>query len=206
MEKAKADGGDMAEAATLEGLRQAYSGCQRCALAQSRARVVLGSGTPGAPLLLLAERIGDMDEHVGRPFAGPAGDVLERILAAPKVEIPPQAVYMTNLVVCRAPADRSPRVGEIRACQERLHQEIALVGPRLLVILGRLPLQYFLGRRGSLERQRGWCSWRHETGTLPAYVTFNPASVLYGDPYDIRRKKLLMYGDWQAIAEAYRAL
>ena len=196
----------MPNAMTLEDLRAAYSGCQRCALAQSRTRVVFGSGASQAPLLLLAERIGSTDEEVGRPFAGPSGELLERILAAPQVEIPRYDIYVTNLVLCRAPADRSPRVAEIRACQQRLAQEISLVGPRLLVILGRLPLQYFLGGKGSLERQRGWWTEQPKARALPAYVTFNPASVLYGTPHDIRRKKLLMYEDWQAIAAAYRAV
>lgn len=189
----------------LEALRTAYAACRRCALAQSRTQVVFGHGMPGAPLLLLAERIGATDEEVRRPFAGPAGVLLERILAAPNVEIPHHEVYITNLVLCRAPADRSPRVGEIRACQERLHQEITLVEPRFLVILGRLPLQYFLGEKGNLERQRGWRTWDHAGRTLPAYVTFNPASALYGEPRKIRRKKLLIYEDWQTIAQAYRA-
>ena len=199
-------GGDTVHAAALAALRAAYSDCQRCTLAQSRARVVFGSGAPGAPLLLLAERIGSRDEQVGRPFAGPAGELLERLLAAPRVEIRRSDVYITNLVLCRTPAERAPRVGEIRACQERLQQEITLVAPRLLVILGRLPLQYFLGGQNGLERQRGWWTWHHESGVLPAYVTFNPASVLHGEARDIRRKKLLIYEDWQAIAAAYRAL
>ena len=196
----------MAEVVGLENLRMTYAACQRCALARSRAQVVFGRGLPGAPVLLVAERIGKSDEKVGRPFAGPAGVLFERILAAPNVEIPRRDVYITNLVLCRTPAGRSPRVEEIRACQERLHQEILLVEPRLLVILGRLPLQYFLGVRGNLERHRGWQTWQHAAQRRPAYVTFNPASTLYGEPRDIRRKKLLIYEDWQAIAQAYRKL
>lgn len=190
----------------LQALRTAYATCQRCALATSRRRVVFGSGVPGAALLVVAERIGETDEEVGRPFAGPAGALLERILAAPHVEIPPQAVYITNLVLCRARGDRSPRVGEMRACQDRLYQEIVAVEPRLLVVLGRLPLQHFLGMQGNLEQQRGWSTWHHGGRTWPVYVTFNPASALYGEPRDIRRKKLLIYEDWQAIAQAYRRL
>jgi len=188
---------------SLDALRQAYQGCQRCALAASRSRVVFGHGRPGAPLFLLAERIGEMDEYTGRPFSGPAGDLLTRLLAAPQVEIPTDDVYLSNLVLCRALNNRSPRVAEMRACRERLAQEIQLVGPQLLVVLGRLPWQQVLGGKGSLERQRGWA--RTPEG-LAAYVTFNPASALHGEAYAIRRKKLLIYEDWQAIAAAYRDL
>ncbi len=187
----------------LDALRQAYHDCQRCALAASRACVVFGYGRPGAPLFLLAERIAEMDEQTGRPFSGPAGDLLTRILAAPQVEIPADDVYLSNLVLCRAANNRSPRVAEMRACSERLAQEIELVGPQLLVVLGRLPWQQVLGGKGSLERQRGW--YRTPDG-LPAYVTLNPASALHGEAYAIRRKKLLIYEDWQAIAAAYRGL
>ncbi len=190
-------------AACLDALRLAYQDCRRCGLAASRARVVFGHGRPAAPLFLLAERIGEMDEEVGRPFAGPAGDLLARILAAPQVEIPPDDIYISNLVLCRATNNRSPRVAEIRACRERLEQEMELVGSQVLVVLGRLPWQQVLGGKGALERQRGW----HRTaGGQPAYVTFNPASALYGEAHAIRRKKLLIYEDWQAIAAAYRAL
>jgi DNA polymerase len=147
-----------------------------------------------------------MDEQAGRPFAGPAGELLARLLAAPDVEIPPNDVYLTNLVLCRGPGDRSPRASEIRACQARLRQEIQCVGPQLLVVLGRLPMQHFLGEKGPLERHRGWHMWQQDGVSLPAYVTFNPASVRYGQPYDMHRKKFLIYADWQAIAQAYRAL
>jgi len=187
----------------LDALRQAYQDCQRCALAASRCRVVFGHGRPGAPLFLLAERIGEMDEQTGRPFSGPSGDLLMRILAAPQVEIPADDLYLSNLVLCRALNNRSPRVAEMRACRERLAQELRLVGPQLLVLLGRLPWQQLLGGKGALERQRGW--YRTPCG-LPAYVTFNPASALHGEAHAIRRKKLLIYEDWQAIAIAYRGL
>jgi DNA polymerase len=187
----------------LDALRQTYQDCQRCALAASRCRVVFGHGRPGAPLFLLAERIGERDEQTGRPFSGPAGDLLTRLLAAPQVEIPADDVYLSNLVLCRALNNRSPRVAEMQACRERLAQEIQLVGPQLLVLLGRLPWQQMLGGKGALEGQRGWYRTPHG---LPAYVTLNPASALYGEAHAIRRKKMLIYEDWQAIAAAYRGL
>jgi uracil-DNA glycosylase len=87
-----------------------------------------------------------------------------------------------------------------------LQDEIRLVAPQLLVVLGRLPLQHFLGGKGGLERQRGWWSGASPALPMPVYVTFNPASALYGDAHDIRRKKVLMYEDWQAVGDAYRAL
>ena len=188
-------------AGCLDALRRAYQDCQGCALASSRRRVVFGHGRLGAPLFLLAERIGEMDEQTGRPFSGPAGDLLTRLLAAPQVEIPADDIYLSNLVLCRASNNRSPRAAEMRACRERLAQEIKLVAPQVLVLLGRLPWQQILGGKGALERQRGWhCA----PDGLPTYVTFNPASALHGDAYAIRRKKLLIYEDWQAIAAAYR--
>ncbi|WP_089719070.1 uracil-DNA glycosylase [Candidatus Entotheonella palauensis] len=125
----------------LDALRQAYQDCERCALSASRSRVVFGHGRPGAPLFLLAERIGEMDEQTGRPFSGPAGELLMRILAAPQVEIPAHDVYLSNLVLCRSETNRSPRVAEMRACRERLIQEMELVNSPLLVVLGRLPWQ-----------------------------------------------------------------
>ena len=190
----------------LQALKTSYLTCQRCALATSRQRVLFGRGAPGASVLIVGERVGGIDEEVGEPFAGPAGDLLRRILAAPNVEIPYQEVYLTNLVLCRTPSERSPRAGEIRACQERLMQEVVLVGAPLIVLLGRLPLRYCLGCKGNLEERRGWHSWGPCGASRTAYVTFNPASILHGDVHDSRRKRWLIYEDWQAIAQAYRTL
>lgn len=191
---------------SLESLYAEYKDCRRCDLAESRLAVVFGAGNPQANLFLLAERPGGLDEITGAPFSGPAGDMLYRILAAPKVEIPRQDIYITNIVLCRPPQDRSPRAGEIKACSDRLWKHIELVDPRIIVAMGRLPMIYFLGVKGKLEELRGWYETLVRGRRLPVFLTLNPASALYGEPEEIKRKKAMMYRDWQEIARAFRAI
>jgi DNA polymerase len=191
---------------TLEELDDSYRDCQRCSLWHSRRQIVFGIGNPQATLLVLAERPGGQDDVTGVPFSGPSGDLLEKILAAPKVEVPKSDVYITNMVLCRAPEDRSPLAAEIKACSDRLHEHIRLVNPKLIAALGRLPMIYFLGVRGQLEAQRGWHKTLVRGKVVPVYLTFNPASALYGSEAEIKSKKRAMYDDWQKLAEKYREL
>ncbi|MBI3951713.1 MAG: uracil-DNA glycosylase, partial [Acidobacteria bacterium] len=169
-------------------------------------QIVFGVGSPSATVVLLAERPGRQDDLTGLPFSGPSGDLLHRILAAPKVEIPKHDVYVTNMVLCRAPLDRSPYAAEIKACNDRLHQQIAIIGPKLIVALGLLPMRYFLGLRGKIEEQRGWYETLVRGRRVPVFLTFNPASALYGQAWEIKRKKQLMYEDWKQIGEKYRQI
>jgi DNA polymerase len=190
----------------LTKLEEGYRACQRCDLWRSRTQIVFGIGNPGATVLLLAERPGRQDDLTGLPFSGPSGDLLDRILKAPKVEIPKDDVYITNMVLCRAPDDRSPRASEIQACRERLHQQISFINPRLIVAMGRLPMIYFLGLKGKLEELRGWYETLVRGQRVPVFLTFNPASALYGQAWEIKQKKHRMYEDWKQIGERYRDL
>ena len=192
---------------TLEQLHEEYKDCQRCDLSQSRKVVMFGDGDPNARVVLLAERVGGYDEERGHLFSGPAGELLDKILAAPGVEIPKEDVYITNLVLCRAPKDRSPKVGEIRACQERLFEQLEIISLKLLVAMGRLPMLYFLNLKGRLEENRGWHEFQlSNLVTVKTFLTFNPASALYGQPEDIKYKKRLMYDDWKQVGNAYREI
>lgn len=190
----------------LERLEAEYRDCQRCELCRSRTQIVLGVGSEPARVLLLAERPGRQDDVTGLPFSGPSGDLLDRILAAPKVEIPKRDLYITNMVLCRAPLDRSPRASEIKACSDRLHQQIALIDPQLIVAMGLLPMRYFLGLKGKLEEQRGWYETLVRGRRAPVFLTFNPASALYGQAWEIKRKKQMMYEDWKQIGARYQQL
>lgn len=109
-------------------------------------------------------------------------------------------------MLCRPPEDRSSRAGEIKACSDRLWKHIELVDPRIIVAMGRLPMIYLLGVKGKLEELRGWYGTLVRGRRLPVFLTLNPASALYGEPEEIKRKKAMMYQDWQEIARAFRAI
>lgn len=189
---------------TLVDLYKEYEHCTLCELCHSRQAVMFGDGEPNAQVMLIAERVGGLDEQNRKLFSGPAGELLIKILAAPNVEIPRKDVYLTNLVLCRTPQDRAPRAGEIKKCSPRLQEQIEILLPKVIIAAGRLPMLYFLNLKGTLEEHRGWHEVNVLLHTIKTYLTFNPASALYGEPEDIKHKKMLMYEDWKKIGAYYR--
>ena len=122
---------------SLEDLCHRVLSCQRCPLAQSRSQIVFGEGRAPAELMLIGEAPGEVEDQTGRPFVGPAGQLLTKILAS--VGIPREEVYITNVVKCRPPRNRVPTKGEMAACWEWLAAQIALVNPKIIITLGNTP-------------------------------------------------------------------
>lgn len=174
----------------LEEYERYCSGCQACALRQGAARVVFGEGRAGARLLLVGEGPGQQEDRQGRPFVGPAGKLLDRILEAAGFRR--DQVYIANVVKCRPPGNRPPAPLEVAACWTHLERQIELVRPQLLVGLGAPASQALLGPGLRITRDRGqWGEWRG----IPVMPTFHPAALLR-DP----AKKRPVWEDLQAVA------
>lgn len=129
-------------AETLEELFEAMRCCTRCDLALERTQVVVGAGQTSAPVMLIGEAPGADEDRIGRPFVGRSGRLLEEMLE--QAGVARDDVYITNIVACRPPKNRDPRVGEIRAHTPWLEAQIRLVDPVLIVTLGRVALTYFV--------------------------------------------------------------
>ncbi|WP_273841416.1 uracil-DNA glycosylase [Rubrobacter calidifluminis] len=130
-------------------------GCTRCALSQSRTRVVFGEGPLNAELFIVGEAPGFNEDSEGRPFQGASGMLLDRLLAS--VGMRRDQVYLTTLVKCRPPGTppRSPRPSEVSRCRPYLMVQIAAVDPRVIVALGELATRVLTGRKEPLSRIRG---------------------------------------------------
>lgn len=115
--------------------------CTRCDLAPGRTQVVRGVGPPDARVMFVGEAPGGQEDREGRPFVGRAGSLLDRLLE--QNELDRDAVFITNVVACRPPGNRTPRVREIRAHAPWLEHQIRLVAPELVVTLGGTALGYF---------------------------------------------------------------
>lgn len=144
--------------------------------------------------MLVGEGPGADEDRSGRPFVGRSGQVLDRLLAA--AGIARSDVFIANIVACRPPKNRNPRVGEIRAHAPWLEEQIRLVSPSLLVTLGRVPLVYFLPG-SKVTRIRGVPQTvERPTGRIPLLPTFHPAVTFR------RRETLpLLEQDFAAIPE-----
>jgi uracil-DNA glycosylase family protein len=172
-----ADGGG----GDLDELRAAAATCTRCHLYERATRTVFGEGPPRAALMLVGEQPGDREDVEGRPFVGPAGRLLDRVLA--EAGIDRGNVYLTNAVKHFKWVERgkrrihqAPLVGEIDACLPWLDAELEVVNPRIVVALGATAVRALLGPSVKLTRHRG--ERLELAGGREAYVTVHPSSIL----------------------------
>jgi DNA polymerase len=181
-------------------LAREASGCTACRLATSRTQVVFADGDPAARLLLIGEGPGGDEDRVGRPFVGRAGQLLDRILAS--VELRREDVYVTNIVKCRPPANRTPEPDEQQACRRWLDPQLALLRPEVIVTLGNTPTQALLGTRQGITRARGtWHRYREPGGAWDALLLpmFHPAYLLRNDTRAPGGPKSLTWADIREV-------
>ncbi len=118
------------------------SGCTRCPLHAGRNRTVPGEGNPLSDVLLVGEGPGAREDATGRPFVGPAGQLLDELLGS--IGWARQHVFITNVVRCRPPGNRDPEPDELNACRPYLDRQEAALEPAVIVTLGRHSLRRYL--------------------------------------------------------------
>lgn len=144
----------------LTELRERAAACRACPLWENATQVVFGEGRTDARLMLVGEQPGDKEDLAGRPFVGPAGQLLDRALEDAGIDR--DTVYITNAVkhfkyVVRGKwrLHQKPTVAEIKACQQWLEQELTLVQPLLVVALGATAARALFGREMKIGVNRG---------------------------------------------------
>jgi DNA polymerase len=181
---------------TLEEAAHEAATCTRCRLSQGRTQVVYGVGDPDADLMFIGEGPGFHEDRQGEPFVGAAGQLLNRMLA--EIEMPRDAVYINNVVMCRPPGNRDPFPDETDACKPWLDERIELIDPVVIVTLGNWATRYILGGGVSISRVRGQrFPWNGRT-VIP---TFHPAAILHGGGENSRQMASLRM-DFQEIRRA----
>lgn len=166
---------------TLPNVRAAASGCQACDLWRSGTQTVFGEGDEQAEVMFIGEQPGDQEDRAGRPFVGPAGQLLDRALV--EAGIARDRTYVTNVVKHfkwvpkgKRRIHQTPDAGEIAACRPWLDTEIALIKPRVIVCLGATAAQALLGKEFRVTRHRGEFV---ESSLAPFVITtVHPSSIL----------------------------
>lgn len=167
------------QAPTLEVLQQEVAGCTRCGeLAATRTQTVFGVGNPQARLCFLGEAPGADEDRQGEPFVGRAGQLLNKILEACKLQR--EDVYILNVLKCRPPGNRNPAPEEAQNCRPYLDRQLELIQPEYICCLGTVAAQNLLGTTESIGKMRGKvldyrgikvvCTYH------PAYLLRNPAA------------------------------
>ncbi|MGZ4402866.1 MAG: UdgX family uracil-DNA binding protein, partial [Gaiellaceae bacterium] len=136
----------------LPALREAAAGCKGCHLWQIGTQTVFGEGLESASVMLVGEQPGDQEDKAGKPFVGPAGRLLDKALADAGIDR--SATYLTNVVKHfkwqargKRRIHQKPTWAEITACRPWLEAQLAVVQPRVLVLLGAPAAQSLLGRQ-----------------------------------------------------------
>ena len=172
------------EHADIDELKRAAVDCRGCELWKPATQVVFSAGNPRAPLALVGEQPGDVEDRQGIPFVGPAGRLLQDALA--EAGVPKEGVYVTNAVKHFRFTERgkrrihaTPQVNHIRACLPWLEAEVKLVDPALIVCLGATAARALLGSSFRVTKQRGEVlELATPVGVRPVLATVHPSAVL----------------------------
>ncbi|RIQ37431.1 UdgX family uracil-DNA binding protein [Jiangella rhizosphaerae] len=165
---------------SLARLRAAAAECQACDLYRDATQTVFGAGPRDAPLMLVGETPGDVEDREGRPFAGPAGRLLDRALA--EAGLDRDQAYVSNAVKHfkfhregKRRIHEKPDAGQIAACRPWLRAELAVVRPRVLVVLGATAAASILGPSFRVTKQHGQpLEWADYAATSPLTTPDGP--------------------------------
>lgn len=166
-------------------LREAVAGCRACGLCESRRHTVFGVGAQRAHWMVIGEAPGEQEDRAGEPFVGPAGQLLDRMLAALGLsraadgDDPARQVYIANTLKCRPPNNRNPAPDETARCEPFLVRQIELLQPRIILAMGRFAVQALLRSNEAIGRLRGRV---HQYQGVPLIVTYHPAYLLRNLP------------------------
>jgi DNA polymerase len=159
-------------------LKGAVAGCTACALCEGRKKTVFGVGDEAADWMIIGEAPGAEEDARGEPFVGQAGRLLDSMLAALEMKREVN-VYIANVLKCRPPGNRNPEALEVAQCSPHLLRQVALIQPKLIILMGRFAAQTLLGTDASIASMRGRL---HRYQGTPAIVTYHPAYLLRNLP------------------------
>jgi len=183
----------LADTRTLEDLRAHIGDCRRCKLAPHRTHLVFGVGNPRARLVFVGEAPGRDEDLKGEPFVGRAGQLLTEIITK-GMKLRREDVYIANVIKCRPPENRNPEPDEVASCEPFLVRQLELIGPEVIVALGKFAAQSLLRSKTPITQLRGrWYDY-HGIRLMP---TFHPAYLLR-NPGD----KRLVWEDIQKVMGA----
>ena len=161
-----------------EQLSEAIHSCKACPLYAGKRNYVMDDGFRQARVMFIGEGPGEDEDKQGVPFVGRAGQLLTRMILAMGLDRTARdaerGCYIANIVKCRPPGNRNPEPEEGSACLPYLHRQIELVKPEAIILLGAVPLNFLMNRRGITSARGKWLEYKG----IPVMPTFHPAYLL----------------------------
>ncbi len=175
----------------LKDLEESIKGCNKCKLCRGRKNIVFGVGNENADIMFIGEGPGADEDAQGMPFVGKAGQLMNKAFEG--IGLKRDDVYIANIVKCRPPQNRNPEKDEVEACINYLRNQVMIVKPKIIVLLGSVALKNILGEEYSITKTRG--NWIERKG-IWYMPTFHPAALLRDES-----KKIDFWKDLKRIME-----
>lgn len=172
-----------------EELEQSIINCNKCKLCENRINIVFGEGNKNAKVMMIGEGPGADEDKVGIPFVGKAGKLMDKALEG--LGIKREELYIANIVKCRPPSNRVPEQEEAQACLNYLRNQVILVKPKIIVLLGSTALKNILGKEYGITSARG--KWIEKKG-IYYMPTWHPAALLRDE-----NKKIEFWNDLKEV-------
>ncbi|MCF7919641.1 MAG: uracil-DNA glycosylase [Candidatus Cloacimonetes bacterium] len=187
---------DKEKEALLASRKQAISNCQLCKLWEGRIKLVYGQGNPDANMMLIGEGPGAEENKTGQAFVGKAGQLLTKMLKA--INLEREEVFIANIVKCRPPGNRDPEPDERQACLPYLLEQIEIIQPQILLLLGKVAGNTILETQLSLTKMREQVFLFRN---IPTYVSYHPSALLHNPQW-----KRPAWEDLQKVRDHYFSL
>lgn len=179
-----------------EELEEVVKQCRKCRLCETRKNVVFGVGNREADIMFIGEGPGADEDAQGEPFVGKAGKLMN--MAFDMLGIKREEVYIANIVKCRPPNNRNPQDDEAENCLDYLRNQVILVKPKIIVLLGSVALKNILGKEYGITASRG--KWIEKKGIF--YMpTWHPAALLRDE-----NKKIDFIKDLKQVIKRYNEI
>ena len=179
-----------------EELEEVVKQCRKCRLCETRKNVVFGVGNREADIMFIGEGPGADEDAQGEPFVGKAGKLMN--MAFDMLGVKREEVYIANIVKCRPPNNRNPQDDEAENCLDYLRNQVILVKPKIIVLLGSVALKNVLGKEYGITASRG--KWLERKGIL--YMpTWHPAALLRD-----KNKKIDFIKDLKQVIKRYNEI
>ena len=200
--KGHPEGGRAMETSREERLAALHDGirvCTRCRLHETRRRPVPGEGPADARCMFIGEAPGAREDECGRPFVGMSGRFLDGLLA--EGGLSREAIYITSVAKCRPPKNRNPRADETGSCIPAwLHDQIALIDPQIVVILGAVAFKALFGENVRMREVHGQV---RESDGRKWLITYHPASAMrFPEPREGMREDFRLLAEMLATPDA----